>query len=286
MGPQFSIIIVNYNTEELLLQCIASLQAQQSFIREIIVVDNASVDHSVVMVRERFPFVHLVALQENIGFGRANNLAFEKCSGEWLFLLNPDTYLLPNCLEATHRYMVAHPEIGMAGTAVYDAKQMLQPTVNDEYPGTHYSGKLFSDLPGSIAWLLGASLVLRRAIMKHVQGFDPDYFLYGEDIDLCLRIRKAGWALGYMPEARIVHLEGQSERATPSAAVFEKKMRGELLFYQKHYPAETIRRIKNVRRLQALWRIATLWLAGLLGRENATTRTKRIKYSVAARVYR
>ena len=286
MGFKISVIIVNYNTEELLAECISSLQSQQLYIYEIIVVDNASVDRSVAMVRERFPFVHLVALSENIGFGRANNLAFEKCSGKLLFLLNPDTRVLPGCLGAIQHYMMEHPEVGMAGTAICDEKQVLQTTVHNEYPGSHYGGKLFSDLPGDVAWLLGASLVLRREVLEQIQGFDSDFFLYGEDIDLGLRIRKASWPLGYIPEARIIHLEGQSERTTPQEALFEKKMRAELLFYHKHYPPETVRRIKKIRRLQALWRIATLWLSGLLGKENETALEKRIKYSVAARVYR
>ncbi len=116
MKPQLSIIIVNYNTAELLLRCLASLQEQESYIREIVVVDNASTDHSVEEVLENFPSVRLVALQDNIGFGRANNLAFGMCSGELLFLLNPDTGVLPGCLAAIQSYMLQNKEIGMAGT--------------------------------------------------------------------------------------------------------------------------------------------------------------------------
>lgn len=286
MGLGISVIIINYNTEELLAECLSSLQAQQKDIHEIVVVDNASADRSVPMIRERFPSVRLLALSENLGFGRANNLASKHSSGELLFLLNPDTRILPGCLSAIRQYMGAHPEIGMAGTAICDEQHLLQSTVHNEYPGSHYSGTIFSDLPGEVAWLLGASLVVRKEVFDRIQGFDPDFFLYGEDIDLGLRIRKANWALGYIPEAKIIHLEGQSELATPRPALFEKKMRAELLFYQKHYPPEIVRRIKRVRRFQAFWRIATLWLAGLFGREKDQVRAKRVKYSVAAKVYR
>ena len=285
MEPRISVIIVNYNTAELLRSCLASLLEQNSLIREIIVVDNASVDLSAALVREEFPSVHLMAQQDNIGFGRANNLAFGMCSGELLFLLNPDTCVLPGCLAAIQNYMLQNKEIGMAGTATHDADMSFHPTVQYEYPGDHYAGALFSDLPGTIAWLLGASLVLRREVMQHVQGFDPDFFLYGEDIDLCLRIRQAGWPLGYITDARIVHHEGQSERNTEPAKVFEKKMRAELLFFTKHYSSEIVCRIKRARWLQAWWRLATLRLSSLFCKSEII-RMKLTKYSVATRVYR
>lgn len=286
MPDHLSVIIVNYNTADLLLHCLRSLQTQQSLIREIIIVDNNSHDNTVAVVREHFPSVHLIASPENLGFGRANNLAWPLCTGELLFLLNPDTRVLPGCLSALIQYMEAHPKIGMAGTAVFDEQQRPQATVNREYPGGHYTGDLFSGLPGEIAWLLGASLVVRRHVMEQVQGFDPDYFLYGEDIDLSLRIRKAGWSLGYIPEAHIIHLEGQSERSTPYATLFEKKMQGELLFYHKQYPADLVQRIKLVRRIQALWRIAGLWLIGKCTTKKERWRKKWAKYTVAARLYR
>ena len=281
-----SVVIVSYNTAELLLRCLESLQKQQALVREIIVVDNNSQDNSAAEVRRYFPSVQLLALPENIGFGRANNRALANCTGELLFLLNPDTMLLPGCLAAIQTYMAEHPEIGMAGAAVYDGDEALQTTVFDGYPGSHYAGATFAGLPGNITWILGASLVVRRQVMGQVGGFDPGYFLYGEDIDLGLRIRKAGWALGYIPEARLIHLEGQSERSTPHAALFEKKLRAELLFYRKHYPPEIIRRIKRVRWIQAQWRLFSLRLSGLFMRESERSRKNRIKYTVAARLYR
>lgn len=281
-----SVVIVNYNTALLLLRCLESLRAQVTFIREIVVIDNNSRDDSAILVQQHFPEVHFIASPENIGFGRANNFAMPHCTGDLFFLLNPDTTLLPGCLAAILEYMEIHPEIGMAGTAVYDAEEVSQATVFDEYPGSHYAGATFAYLPGDIAWLLGASLVVRRQVMEQVGGFDPDYFLYGEDIDLCLRIRKAGWPLGYIPEARIVHFEGQSERTTPHEVLFEKKLRGELLFYDKHYPSEIMRRIKRSRRVQAFWRLASLWMMRKFVGENETTRRKWAKYTVAARLYR
>lgn len=286
MTKIISIVVVNYNTAFLLLRCLESLKAQGSYIREIVIVDNNSHDDSVSLVQQHFPEVHLIASPENLGFGRANNLALKHCTGELVFLLNPDTTLMAGCLAAIGEYMDRHPEIGMAGTAIYDPQGRLQSTQNQEYPGNHYAGSLFAALPGTVAWLLGASLIVRRKVMEQVQGFDPDYFLYGEDIDLALRIRKAGWPLGFIAEAQIVHLEGQSEHATPHQALFEKKLRGELLFFQKHYSPEVVRRIKRSRRVQAFWRLSSLWLTRKFVGENETFRRKWAKYTTAARLYR
>jgi GT2 family glycosyltransferase len=286
MYPRISVIIVNYNTAELLADCLASLLKQESLIHEIVIVDNASADQSVAMVQRNFSSVNLIVGRENIGFGRANNLAFDSCSGDLLFLLNPDASILPGCMEAIRHYMVQNQQIGLAGTSTCNADYTHHSTVDYVYPGEHYSKGLFSDLPGEIAWLLGAGLVIRREVMERVKGFDPDYFLYGEDIDLCLRIRKAGWPLGYISDAKIIHLEGQSERDTDPAVLFEKKMRGELLFCSKHYPPEIVSKIRRVRWLEAWWRIGTLQLSRIFGRESESSRMKRIKYAVASHVYR
>jgi len=286
MTPRVSVLIVNYNTAALLADCLASLEGQQGLICEVVVVDNASSDDSVALVGQRFPAVRLIAGTENIGFGRANNLAMAHCSGEFLFLLNPDTRIATGCIQALLDYMEAHPEIGMAGTATFNDDGTPQPTVQSAYPGHHYAKAAFAALPGDIAWLLGSGLVVRRQAWEQVQGFDPDFFLYGEDVDLGLRIRKAGWPLGYAAEARITHIGGQSERKTDPAALFEKKMRAELLFYRKHYPAATVRKITWIRRMEAWWRRLTLRLTALVGGDCERNRLKLIKYQVTSRVFR
>lgn len=286
MTPRVSVVVVNYNTAALLADCLATLEGQRGLIGEVAVVDNASSDDSVALVEKRFPGVRLIANTENIGFGRANNLAAADCSGELLFLLNPDTRIEPGCIQAMTAYMAEHPEIGMAGAATFNDDGSPQPTVQSTYPGHHYAKDAFAGLPGEIAWLLGSGLVVRRRVWEQIKGFDPDFFLYGEDVDLGLRIRKAGWPLGYAAEARITHIGGQSERKSDPAAVFEKKMRGELLFYRKHYPAATVRKITRIRRLEAWWRRLTLRLAALVGGASERNRLKLIKYQVTSRVFR
>jgi N-acetylglucosaminyl-diphospho-decaprenol L-rhamnosyltransferase len=286
MQPLISVVIVSYNTAALLADCLASLEGQRGLIREVVVVDNASSDDSVSVVKQRFPDVRLIAGTENIGFGRANNLAAGQCGGELLFLLNPDTRIEPGCIQAMIAYMEEHPEIGMAGTATFNDDGAPEPTAQSTYPGHNYAKDAFARLPGDIAWLLGSGLVVRRRVWEQIKGFDPDYFLYGEDVDLGLRVRKAGWPLGYAAEARIVHIGGQSERKSDPAAVFEKKMRGELLFYRKHYPAATVRKIIRIRRLEAWWRRLTLRLAFQVGGDFERNRLKLIKYQVTSRVFR
>lgn len=285
MSANLSVIIVSYNTAELLSNCLASLEQQRSSIREIIVFDNASSDHSVDMVKRHFPGVSLLASTENIGFGQANNLALARNSSPLLFLLNPDTVIAPGCIGAIEQYMQTHPEIGLAGTATFNSDGTLQETVKYTYPGHRYGRKVIADLPGDIAWLLGSGLVVRRDIMERVSGFDPDFFLYGEDIDLCLRVRKAGWPLGYITGAKIMHIGGQSERSTPPDVLFAKKMRAELLFYNKHYSPAAVRKIARNRHLEAGWRRVCLRLKGLVGKSCESDRLKQIKYCVASEIF-
>ncbi|MGE4560407.1 MAG: glycosyltransferase family 2 protein [Desulfobulbus sp.] len=285
MRYKISVIIVNYNTSSTLDTCLSSLEKQRDSIHEVIVVDNASEDDSVTLVKQNFPWVELIESPKNLGFGVANNLAFSQSSGDLLFLLNPDGYAEPGCLNSIMSYMASHPDIGMAGTATFNIDGSKQPTVEDEYPGQRYSPNTFMRLPGNIAWLLGAGLVIRREVMEQVQGFDPDYFLYGEDIDLSLRIRKASWPLGYIEAARIQHVGGQSERTTPPEDLFTKKIKAELLFYRKHYSTKVVHRIARIRYLEACWRLFSLKMQDLLFGCNARDRLKKIKYGVARQLY-
>jgi len=267
------------------MTCLSSLEAQRDALLEVIVVDNASQDDSVLQVKENFPWVELIESPSNLGFGVANNLAFSQSSGEFLFLLNPDAYVEAGCFAAIRQYMEQHPEIGMAGTVTFDESGKQQPTVDYEYPGQRYSPESFQHLPGNIAWLLGSGLVVRREVMEQVGGFDPDFFLYGEDIDLSLRIRKANWPLGFIDDARITHLGGQSERTTQPEALFTKKMTAELLFLRKHYPPEVVRRIARTRCLEARWRQISLKVKEVLLGCNERDQWKQIKYRVTRRVY-
>lgn len=256
-----SIIIVNYNTAELLQGCLESMQTQTGASFEIFVVDNASHDDSVARVKKHFPAVNLLASPTNLGFAKANNLALRQATGRFIYFLNPDTEVTPGCFSAMLTYMDAHPAVGMAGTRVIFPDGRPQSSVEYSYPGDRYARQETTGLPGTIAWLLGASLIARPEVLARTGGFDERFFLYGEDVDLGFMVRKLGWELGFIAEACIVHWEGQSERRSLPIQVLRKKLAAELLFYQKHYTVRSITRIKRINRLKANWRLLTLRLA-------------------------
>ena len=286
MPPTISVIIVNYNTADHLARCLPSILAQQGPSFEILVVDNASRDNSVEIVRSRFPAVTLIDSPDNLGFAKANNLALKQASGQYIYFLNPDTEVRKNAFAAMQAYMEATPQVGMAGTAIFYPDNTPQSSVETRYPGQRYTRGELRNLPGHIAWLLGASIIVRSEIIKKVGGFSEDYFLYGEDIDLGLTVRKEGWELGFIPDAEIVHWEGQSERQSLPAEVWQKKFKAEMLFYRKHYSRQTVQAIKRANILQACWRIATLTIALPFLINKTEARSKLSRYKMALYAYR
>ena len=273
-----SVIIVNYNTAEFLTTCLRSVLTQSGASCEVCVVDNASADHSVAMVREQFPQVRLLASPENLGFAKANNLAARETRGRFIYYLNPDTEVRPGCFTAILRFMQANPTIGMAGTRLLFPDNTLQGSVEEHYPGHRHATDELTGLPGRIAWLLGASLIARRDVIDQVEGFNEDFFLYGEDVDLSLKVRQAGWKLGFIPEAEVIHWEGKSERHTLPIELLRKKLAAEALFYRLHYTPGSIGRICRANIRQARWRLLTLPFEQLLAKDKAAATTKLNRY--------
>lgn len=280
-----SIIIVNYNTAALLQACLTSVQSQTGATFEVFVVDNASADDSVARVKKNFPWVDLIESPVNLGFAKANNMAINRATGRYLYFLNPDTEVRPGCFAAMLRFMGSHPMVGMAGTSIVYPNGSPQSSVENRYPGERHARDELSGLPGSIAWLLGASLIARSEAIAAVRGFDEGYFLYGEDIDLGLALRKKGWELGYVPDATIVHWEGQSERKSLPLDVWKKKFAAEMHFYNKHYSPAAVRAIRRANTIQALWRIATITFTLPFQRNKQQSREKLAKYRLALEVY-
>jgi len=262
MKPDVSVIIVSYNTADLLRKCLQSLAKQQGVAAEIFVVDNNSQDQSAQMVENEFPRVRLIANSENFGFGKANNIAANEAKGKYLYLLNPDTEIPEqDCLATIIRHMDNHPKVAMAGNKIYFPNLLPQESVEYRYPGQRYTKDELNSLPGNIAWLLGACLIIRRKVYEMVGGFDEIFFLYGEDLDLGLKVRKAGWELDFIEDAHIIHWEGQSERNSLPIDVWRKKFKAEILFYRKHYHRKTLHKIKKATLLQGYWRVLTLNLS-------------------------
>jgi N-acetylglucosaminyl-diphospho-decaprenol L-rhamnosyltransferase len=258
-----SVIIVSYNTAAITCDCLDSVLAAAGE-KEVFVVDNASIDGTAAIIQARFPALHLIANCENRGFGAANNQALPLCRGRYLFYLNPDTRVSPDAFVRALSFMDANPAIGLAGARIANPDGSPQESVSLRYPGQKHSRGELDSLPGTIACVLGAAMIARTELIRTIGGFDEGFFLYGEDQDLALRIRKASFEIGFIPDAVVMHWAAQSERHSVPEAVWERKLRAEYLFYARHYRPQTVRRIRRLQYLQALWRIATLHAALML----------------------
>lgn len=271
--PDIAVVVVSYQTVDLLPACLQSIEADISAHKEVFLVDNASTDGSAELVARDFPGVRLIANSENRGFGAANNQAFRLASARLLYCLNPDATIAPGTLAALVREMEAHPEIGLAGTAIVHPDGQKQPSTDTTYPNQRIAGFDSTGLPGDLACVLGASMVLRRDLLPALGGgFDEDFFLYGEDQDLGLRVRQAGFQVGYFPHITVTHLSAQSERSHSSYDRWKRKLTAEYIFYRKHYSPKGVARIRRRHLVKSLWALTTN-LPGLwLGRESALER--------------
>ena len=278
LPPEVSIVVVTYRSADVIGSCLDSIGAGGNVSREVFVVDNASGDGTSEMVRTKYSSVHLIANHSNRGFSAANNQAIPLCRGHYLFFLNPDAELTGGCLETAVRYMDENPAVGLAGTKVVYPDGVLQETISLRYPGEKHTAGELAELKGPIACVLGASMIARAELIRAIGGFDEDYFLYGEDQELCLRIRQRGFEIGYIEQAVVRHIGGHSEKASASADRWRRKTRAEYLFYRKHYKPETIRRISREDRLKAWWRTLTIPLTLPFLRDGDAARDKLVKY--------
>ena len=239
--PEVSVIIVNYNTADLVKKCIQSVLMQTDIRFEIIVVDNASADNSVAILQTLQHKITLVANRNNVGFGRANNQAFRLSKGRYLFLLNPDAeFTKPHDLYNSIQFMEKNPPYGLIGTQILDSHSNITNSASHHYPRQKQTSANFSHLPGEWATVLGASMLVRRELYQKINGFDEDFFLYAEETDLCLRIRKQGYLIGYLEDVAVKHIGSASERKNPPEEIIRKKKKGKYLFYSKHYPKSDV----------------------------------------------
>lgn len=214
-----SIIIVNYNTEQLLEDCILSIQKYTHDVHhEIIVVDNDSREGSLSTLITKFPQVRFHFARANLGFGVANNLGASIARGEYLFFLNPDTLLLNDAVLILYSYLKEHPQVGICGGNLY--KGDMTPAVSfhilDFYlrelrivlNRTWEKGFNNTGQPLSVNVIMGAALFISRSLFLQLNGFDKDFFMYFEEVELCGRVKKAGYTIMSVPDAKIIHLEG------------------------------------------------------------------------------
>ena len=244
---KLSIVIVSYNVSGYLQQCLDSVMtALEGIEGEVFVVDNASSDDSVEMVRSRYSQVRLIESGENLGFSRANNVAIRQASGEYVLLLNPDTEVAEDTLRGVLDFMDAHPKAGGAGVKMHNTDGTLAPESRRALPTPwvsclkmlgftkrYYMSHLSWDEPGQIEVISGAFCMLRHAALDEIGLLDETFFMYGEDIDLSYRLTKAGWENWYLPFS-IVHHKGKSTQKSDYRYVhiFYQAM---LIFFRKHY---------------------------------------------------
>ena len=245
-----SIVIVSWNTRDLLAQCLQSvLGGIADLDYEIIVVDNASTDGSQAVVREQFPQVRLVENTENLGFAQANNQAIRISQGKYVLLLNSDTIVHAGALEAMVSFANHHPQAGIVGCKLLNADGSLQaswaqfPTLHSEFLGRNFRQR--RRVEGArevyeVDWVGGACLLARRKAVDEVRLLDGDYFMYSEEVDWCYRMAKAGWKTYYLPEAEVTHLGGGSSRKSAGPMAVQLQ-RSKLRFFRKHYgPSRTL----------------------------------------------
>jgi N-acetylglucosaminyl-diphospho-decaprenol L-rhamnosyltransferase len=233
--PVISVIIVTFNSADCIAACVESVLAQSGVSFEIIVVDNASADRTL----EKLTGLkcRVIPSAKNLGFGRGNNLGFAASSGRYIYLLNPDARLAEaGALAKLCQTMDANPRWGMAGTLVLSADGKSESPPAPDYPGQRHVHRDFSKLPGKIAWIIGASMIVRRELYEQLDGFDPEFFLYSEETDFCLRLRELGFEIGHVTEVAVSHIGGASEDGRDPYDVSARKLRGLLRFRQKHYP--------------------------------------------------
>jgi GT2 family glycosyltransferase len=261
--PAISILIVSFNTKDVLRECLESVKLSSVDLAvETIVVDNCSRDGSAAMVREEFPWVHVIESPENLGFGRANNLAFEAARGRYIVLLNSDAFLQEKTLCLSLEKMEANPTVGLASGRLVGRDGELQPSARmfpnpirqllvisglaDKYPKSRFFGqadRTWADPmhAAEVDWVPGAYSIIPARILHEHGFFDPRFFLYYEEVDLCLRIQNAGFKIMYWPEICVVHVGGESSRQVKTLEMSQTgaqlvlwRMRSTLLYYRKH----------------------------------------------------
>lgn len=250
--PDVSVVIVSYNTKDLLAQCLCSVFEQTPNLSlEVIVVDNASTDDSCHMVEEEFPTVRLIANENNDGISKANNQGIRASSGRHILLLNPDTVILDRSIERMVAFLDSRPHIGACGCTLshpdgtYQRSALPLPTVWSAF--RQYSA-LFDRIPilarllapdwidrpdqtRPVGYCSTACLLVSRACIKDVGLFDESFFLYGDDVDWCEQMWQAGWPVFYLADGRVIHYEGASTRHNVTRRLGE--LRGTLQYLRK-----------------------------------------------------
>ena len=258
-----SVIIVSYNTREILLNALEALfENSKGVDMEVFVVDNNSADDSAAMVQHDFPSIRLIANNRNLGFAAANNQAFALASGRYIILLNPDAYIRPASIENCLAFMERTPKCGLAGGKIISPEGQLEPSarrfpsalsklltlsgLSGKFPHSpllnrHEFGGFAHDHPLEVDWVPGTFTIIRKEMIDAIGAFDERFYIYYEETDLCLRAKKAGWKVYFIHDAEVMHIGGACSKTrkdktfdNKAAQVLTFRMRSEWLYYFKN----------------------------------------------------
>ena len=257
MGVKTSIVILNYNTKDITLNCIDSIVKNTKKLNyEIILVDNGSTDGSVgefKKLKTKIKNLIFIDNKKNLGFSKGNNIGIKKAKGEYVLLLNSDTIVKGNAISELSLWMDKHVYVGISSCKLLNEDGSVQGTGGyfptllrvlswmsiEDIPGVEKLIKSFHphfrfySKQQEVDWLTGAFLFVRKQVFEEVGALDEDYFMYTEDTDFCFRAKRAGWKIMYLPKWSIVHLGGKSSnKEYPIVSEFKSVK----LFYEKHYP--------------------------------------------------
>lgn len=263
-SPDASVIVVSFNTRDLLRECLLTLQREAGGTTyETIVVDNASSDGSADMVATEFPEARLIRNKINLGFAAANNRAYGVARGRYIILLNSDAFLRPGALSLSIGHMDANPSAGLGGGRLVGRDGSWQPSARmypsllnnllmmsglaAKYPASRLLGRMdrtWADqlLPAQVDWVPGAYNIIRRSVLDKIGFFDERFFLYYEEVDLCRRVRAAKSEVWYWPDIVVEHIGGESAKTIKDTASVSSgskielwRMRAGLLYFRKHH---------------------------------------------------
>ncbi|MCS7260156.1 MAG: glycosyltransferase family 2 protein [Anaerolineae bacterium] len=257
--PDLSVVIVSWNVCALLRHCLRSIVLKTPHwpMCQVIVVDCASTDNSVAMVRHEFPEVQLIVSPQNLGYARGANLGIAHASGRYLMIMNPDTEVVGDALAVLVDYLDVHPQVGAAGpqlryadgraqpsrrrfptlaTAFWESTILQQWFPRNRFARYYYMEDRAPDSAQPVDWLVGAALIIRRAAWEAVGPLDEGYFMYFEELDWCRRCRAAGWEVHYVPQAVVIHHEAQSSSQVPVARTLHFQ-RSKVRYFHKYHGA-------------------------------------------------
>jgi N-acetylglucosaminyl-diphospho-decaprenol L-rhamnosyltransferase len=258
-APRVSVLVVSFNTKEDVLRCLASVREHAGLPCEVVVVDNASQDGTVTAVRAQHPDAVVIENAANLGFGAANNRGLARSSAPFVLLLNSDAELPPGALPTLLARLEARPDAGVVGPRTVDGDGVVQVSfgppltpmqewrqwrlvrgVKARRRDALAAAEGAAGREHEPAWVSASCLLARREALAAVGGFDEGFFLYEEDVDLCQRLRQAGWRVLFTPAAQVVHHLGRSMARAPERARLEYH-RSHLRYYRKHNgPAATL----------------------------------------------